>query len=291
MKIILSRKGMDSSFGLVPSPVLPDGRLFWLPIPESSASKRLVKYSDIDYSGINMGDVIHSLSSGKICAEATSHLDPDLNFNCRDRAPGWRPIFGQTGVAEKHLRNRGVEIGDIFLFFGWFRQAVWVNGRLHYEKSAPDMHVIYGWLQVGDILDVEDLRGIPSWATDHPHLHGPRYNALDVVYVASDKINIFGEETVIPGGGVFEKIDERLILTEYGKNRSMWKLPNWFFPKDNKQALSYHEKLSRWSVLPDGSASLQVASRGQEFVLDTEYYPEAEAWVHNIIDECARGVL
>jgi len=41
MRVILSRKGFDSSFGGCPSPILPDGTLLSLPIPEMAYSKDL----------------------------------------------------------------------------------------------------------------------------------------------------------------------------------------------------------------------------------------------------------
>ncbi len=37
MKIILSRKGFDSSAGGVPSPIFPDGGLLSLPIPDKAS--------------------------------------------------------------------------------------------------------------------------------------------------------------------------------------------------------------------------------------------------------------
>lgn len=43
MKIILSRKGFDSSYGGYPSPILPDGSLLSIPIP----SMRFVKKSQM----------------------------------------------------------------------------------------------------------------------------------------------------------------------------------------------------------------------------------------------------
>jgi len=41
MKVILSRKGFDSSYGGCPSPILPDGTLLSLPIPEMKFTKDL----------------------------------------------------------------------------------------------------------------------------------------------------------------------------------------------------------------------------------------------------------
>jgi hypothetical protein len=44
MKIILSRKGFDSSYGGYPSPILPDGKMVSLPIP----LKDDLTYSDLE---------------------------------------------------------------------------------------------------------------------------------------------------------------------------------------------------------------------------------------------------
>lgn len=44
MKIILSRKGFDSSYGGYPSPILPEGRLLSFPIPDPNSP---IKYCDL----------------------------------------------------------------------------------------------------------------------------------------------------------------------------------------------------------------------------------------------------
>lgn len=43
MKVILSRKGMDSEAGGIPSPILPDGTLLSLPIPDNTSGQKYVK--------------------------------------------------------------------------------------------------------------------------------------------------------------------------------------------------------------------------------------------------------
>ena len=43
MKVVLSRKGMDSRAGGIPSPILPDGTLLSLPIPNEKSG---VPYND-----------------------------------------------------------------------------------------------------------------------------------------------------------------------------------------------------------------------------------------------------
>ena len=51
------------------------------------------------------------------------HLDPDIDRSADNRLPGWRPALGQTGAAQTHLEGQGVGPGDVFLFFGWFREV------------------------------------------------------------------------------------------------------------------------------------------------------------------------
>jgi hypothetical protein len=48
VKVNLSRKGFDSSFGGAPSPILPDRRMISLPIPVSWGSQR---YRDVIVNG------------------------------------------------------------------------------------------------------------------------------------------------------------------------------------------------------------------------------------------------
>ena len=118
MKIVLSRKGFDSSAGGVPSPILPDGRLVSLPIPDRYSQ---ITYQQLTRGGVNLGDHVEDLA-GKSRAHR-AHLDPDLIADTLPRARGWRPLFGQVGTSQSHLENHGVGPGDIFLFFGLFRKV------------------------------------------------------------------------------------------------------------------------------------------------------------------------
>ena len=47
MKLILSRKGFDSSFADMPSPILPDGTLLSIPIPSDDK----ISYEELNYNG------------------------------------------------------------------------------------------------------------------------------------------------------------------------------------------------------------------------------------------------
>jgi hypothetical protein len=142
MRVILSRKGFDSSCGGVPSPILEDGSLCPLPIP--STGPPCLK--DVMWRGKPLSTIAQTITNGRIGPRTGVHLDPDLQASARPRTSGWRPAFGQAGAAQAHLDNRRVGIGDIFLFFGWFRRTVMLIGHRGYESAAADLHVIFGWL-------------------------------------------------------------------------------------------------------------------------------------------------
>ena len=126
-KIILSRKGCDSSAGGCASPIFPDDRIASLPIPDECgpSTYRDIASSLSEFSTI--GDLLDAL--GRPLANRHAHLDPDLKALSRPRARGWRPTFGQDEAAEGHLRNNGITIGDLFLFFGWFQDVRSHAGR------------------------------------------------------------------------------------------------------------------------------------------------------------------
>src|SRR6266849_6682087 len=97
MRLVLSRKGFDASSGGCASPILRDGSLLSIPIPESGS----VPYADIVApDGRTYAEVMTSLGIKPV---GTAHFDPDLEEASRTRLPGWRPMFGQAGAASAHL--------------------------------------------------------------------------------------------------------------------------------------------------------------------------------------------
>lgn len=147
LKIVFSRKGFDSGTGKVASPILPSGELCSLPIPETMPDNRSRRYEEIMFGNHSLGAVVNDLTRGKIRPETQAHFDPDINFGSIPRPENWKPLFGQAGAAERHLQNQGVKAGDVFVFFGWFRQVELVFGKFQYALDAPDLHVIFGWQQ------------------------------------------------------------------------------------------------------------------------------------------------
>ena len=165
MKIILSRKGFDSSSGKQANPIMPDGTLLSLPIPDEEDANT---FSSLHWEGNSYFDIIHSLNPKTfITSDSRCHLDPDLRFDVKNRETNWKPAFGQMNASLSHLRNQNVSVGDIFLFYGWFRETELKDGRFRYKKYGIDAHIIYGYMQIGEII--EHKEDVPDWLKDHPH--------------------------------------------------------------------------------------------------------------------------
>lgn len=282
MKIIISRKGFDSKNGGCPSPIFPDGSLVSMPIPVQQAP---IRYCDVTCRDNSLSEIVSSLSGGAVLPLSPTHLDPDLNPLHIARKKGWLPAFGQSGAAQSHLASEGVDIGDLFLFFGWFRQVVLREGVWRYKHGAPHQHVLFGWLQVGEILkvgsDLEPFRRSHPWLSDHPHLHGNQ-SSQNTIYLARPNLALPNFEEMISGGGTFPIAHPINILTAPDQsNRSLWRMPDCFEPID-RTPLTYHSAPSRWSRSVEGHLQLQSVAIGQEFVLNTNQYPDVIDWTKKL---------
>ena len=214
MKIIFSRKGFDSSTGGIPNPILPDGTLLSLPIPSSRDG---VRYGELSYDGMSYYDIIHAIAPKRqIQASSTCHLDPDLRKGVLPREK-WIPAFGQAGSSLSHLFNQGVGVGDLFLFFGWYRKTELHNGVLRFVPNAPDLHIIYGYLQVGSIIrQKEDL---PEELMTHPHAADFRWETKrNALFIPTEKLSL---DSSLPGYGCLNYSPKGFLLNvaasgEYG---------------------------------------------------------------------------
>lgn len=280
MRIILSRKGFDSAAGGCPSPIFPDGRLFSLPIPDK---KSPIVYSNIQFEDINVGELVSQLTRDPKRIHHFAHLDPDLRYEALNRLPGWRPLLGQIGSAQGHLRNEGIQLGDIFIFFGSFRPVEQTQSGWCFKTDEKPRHVIWGWLQIGEILKVDDLPPeTMDWARYHPHFaYEP--DKSNTLYLATDKLSLGGEVLAIPGAGTFRGIDDRLLLTVPGaKNQTQWRLPSCFYPREGKSRLSFHPDVRNW-ILEDSLCFFDSAARGQEFVFDAGTDEAPATWIKTLL--------
>ena len=287
-KLILSRKGFDSGSGGCPSPIFPDGTMFSLPIPSYDEEA----FADLQHGDIDIASVVAGITNRRMSGLDLVHLDPDLNFDAyryrKDRPAWqqWRGMLGQAGIAQSHLNKQGVGSGDIFLFFGLYRLVEKTAQGWRFVRGAPDLHVLWGWLQVDRKYPVADIGpdDLP-WARHHPHLFGGYRGDQNTVYAASLKLDLGTDDDgrEIAGWGVFPKFDRRLVLTDPdGAGVSNWRLPRWFYPDGNKPPLTYHPDPKRWRRGAD-HAYLRTVGRGQEFVLDLTHYPEAVEWLAGLV--------
>lgn len=300
MKIIFSRKGFDSSSGGCPNPILPDGELLPLPIPDTHSP---VCYEDLNWpcqngQAINLGEIAGQLSRSKVKGNTGTHLDPDLLASLCQREKGWKPLFGQSGAAQGHLQKQSVGAGDLFLFFGLFQPVLFESGRLNgktkgvwsFDKQSPKRHVLWGWMQIEAIYDVDTLttEQLP-WARNHPHFFGD-YRGNNCLYLGAEKLTLPGVEVRLPGTGCFRHFHDDLSLTSATAAKPTdWEVPLWMHPftrtgREKRLPLSYHRKSWRWHK-GRSSAKLEAAARGQEFVLDTAEYPEAVDWASSLIEQ------
>jgi hypothetical protein len=263
MKVILSRKGFDTENGGVPSPIMPDGTLLSLPIPMDK--NEVIQYEQLQYNGKSYAQIITELTKGKFSG-TKCHLDPDIRKDVLMRSEKWQPAVGQEGAALTHLLNEGVGKDDLFLFFGWFQEVEEINGKYQYVNESDDKHVIYGYLQVAEILHRPTQKQYP-WLGNHPHLdRGSNPNAI---FVARPKLS-WNEN--VAGAGCLN-YQPKLVLTNEGHPCSHWHLPDCL--KD--VIISYHTK-DAWK---DGY--FQSAHRGQDFVIASDSNEKIKKWVKGLI--------
>lgn len=284
MRLILSRKGFDSSAGGIPSPIVGD-ELVPLPIPEARSTRR---YGELSCGNHRLAAVIERLlpASRKHRAAAGwsprsvgshgAHVDPDLG----QWGDHGRRLFGQDSAAQAHLARHGVGPGDLFLFFGWFRATDRSAGG--FAPDAPDLHVIWGWMQAGAIWTAAQARA-NGLADHHPHLSSTgRYAENNTLYEAAAHLSVPGLEH-LQGAGAFSTLTPARTLTEAGARRSRWTLPS-FFRENGRPPLTYHAHPARWRrSASDGRWNVSSVGRGQEFVLDlTGREERANTWLREL---------
>jgi len=216
MKIILSRKGFDSANGGIVSPIFEDGTMVSFPIPSDDEDT----YDSLYYNGIQYSQILRDLQykGGDHC-----HLDPDLDLGRRrERIDGWFPAFGQRNAAAAYLKNIGVAQGDIFLFFGNFHFVEYQNGTYRYLRDrsdfyrGKDLQVIWGYLQVGEIISVPEEQRKVWW---HPHSsNGRADNSTNVIFKAAERLSLDKSK---PGAGVL-RFDKKRVLTLKGATKATW---------------------------------------------------------------------
>ena len=269
-RIILSRKGFDSSAGGKASPIFKDHRIFSLPIPQKEESP--TKYEDLYSNGITGSEALREASVTKVKENDFCHYDPALNDEMG--------IFGQAHTAQGELRNNGVDVGDLFLFFGWFKQ---------YASRRRGSHHIFGWLQISEIISGDenikkylDFRNI-----NHPHGYGSKEYTNNTLYISSKNLTLEKEPTGLKGHGLFKNSVEDLILSSPMHTKSIWKLPKTYF-KESFESFDDKEGFFMNRRFPTDKKNFLVNTnrgRWQEAVLNCENNPKVIDWAINLISK------
>lgn len=262
-KIILSRKGFDSSAGGKPSPIFPDGQMFSIPIPTKYSSHQT--FEDIRKGNYSGADALRQVGASKIPLSETCHYDPQLGSQ--------EGLFGQVGKVQTELDKHSVSSGDLFLFFGWFRD--------YSQKKRFDVHQIFGWLEIENIIygtsSIKDF--CDTLNAKHPHAINDYSN--NTLYVGKKKSIFSSAELNVPGYGEFKQKKSKLVLTETGKSRSNWLMPIEYFSEEKNPRL-FSNRL-KWSGKNDNR--IQCKGYGQEFIIDVDENPSAVDWARSIICE------
>lgn len=242
MKIILSRKGFDSASGGCPSFIIGD-KLISLPIPDEHTD---LEYNNVNICGYNLGEIFENSKikpklNGKVIISC--HLDPDIESG----------LFGQCSTAAKHLINNDVKIGDLLLFFGWFRDFDIES----YKFSS------------------QDKKEALQLTKTHPHIayESTEYEKTNLLFVADTKLL---DGSKIKGCGRL-KLSESTTLTKSNENKSIWLLPKCFLNTN----MTYHTNKNRWTDLNSEYCQVKSVYRGQEFVISEN--KNVEQWAIELI--------
>ena len=261
MKYIFSRKGFDSTAGGYPSLIFPDGSIFSVPIP--STNDKYV-YSDLEfqYENESIQEILNGLTGKSIRSQSHKSCDYSDNIQFCHYDPlfmqedGFEGIaLGQAQNAEGHLRNQGIENGDIFLFYGWFKKVEKYNGTWRYADS-DDIHLIWSYMEIGDSVyldsNEQQIKAIDQYPflLKHPHT-GSQNGENNRIYL-SRKYNYFS-------------FDRKRCLTDTinYQGRSTWRLPLFFHQPD---AFSFLKEF----VIDGDSTVVSFRGYGQEFVLNLD---------------------
>jgi hypothetical protein len=202
-------------------------------------------------------DILAELGKGKWQQGQQCHLDPDLRKEILVRDEHWKQAFGQRGRVKDFLDSWNVGEGDLFLFFGRFRQTEFsVDKTLRYVRGAPEQHIIYGYMRVGEILHNDEIDREYHW---HPHAgNGDRNN----LYLPAEKLY---PDSKLHGAGLLTYAPKR-VLTKYGMSVSKWELPD-FMRGLELRVNTRKEPLTReFHDESNGQSYFQFVGHGQEFV-------------------------
>lgn len=272
MRVILSRKGFESTHEGIPSPILPDGTLLLLPKPDNDG---YVSYKEFYCEGTSYYDIAVSLDSKMQDVLKDARCNSSCYIAKSDHRPPlkWFPAYLRTGPLESHLNRQRVSVGDLFLFYGCFRQTEYdANHHLRFVPNAPEQNIIFSYFQIGAII--KNLSFISS------HFQWPLHTLIDkdtsiqhTIYLPTKKLSYNNQQ---PGFDILS-YSQKLVLTKPGLHYYQWQLPDFLCAPDVK--ISYHN--NRNNGFLSGKDYFKSSSIGEEFVIHGTY--DLQRWVHSLI--------
>lgn len=189
MKLVFSRKGFDSTYGGVASPIVA-GRPLSLPIPGQHGEQTT-------YDDLALGETVTDLTCSRIGGTHPCHDDPMFaDGHC------W---LGQSGAAQGHLRKQGVGEGDVFLFFGLFAEP----------ETRERHHRVFGHMRVTCHGAPHAIAADHRWTPPprpHPHLTGD-WGSGNAIYHGP--------------GTTARRASPALRLTQPDGPLNSWIVPSW----------------------------------------------------------------
>lgn len=312
MKVILSRKGFDSSYGGYPSIILPSGKMISFPIPEkkyrNNIKEQIIKYHLTENELKNILDLFGDQKI-KMPSERQEldpkkcifHLDPsiqniDITMKYIDKNKKEKQLkfneqelgaLGQSGAAAGHLVNNEISPKDLtkdnpalFLFFGLFR-----NMDEELNPIGKPFHAIWGYLIAHAAIDISNKPDVQipvelEKLEPHPHfINRETYEKRNIIFYG-DNCGTFKFDV---------KHKKYLQLTKIGSdNFTNWKIQNLWKKMDlnkDKITMTYNndkikKQLDKYSDCDE--IEFTAASRGQEFVIKNANPQELKKWLKNL---------
>ena len=188
MKLILSRKGFDTSSGGRPSIIDEDDNLISIPIPDYLDEVRYTELHNGDF--VKRIEQVYDNAFGDVKPMPDRQFLGQMNLSYCHPDPnitnyfGNEDFLGSLGLNTRPWgldKNEIVEKDDIFLFFGCFKKLK--EDKVHYA--------IWGYLQVDEVLSINELNDEETayyWRRTHnPHLNKAKYgNESNTLYVAKE---------------------------------------------------------------------------------------------------------
>ena len=273
MKVILSRKGFEPTHGGIPSPIMPDGTLLLLPKPVEDGT---IHYQELTYQGQSYYDIAVSLDENlqETLKNASCHTGCFINPASHVPPLEWYPAYIHNGPLESHLSRQNVSVGDIFLFYGWFRQTEYDNTyRLRFVPDAPELNIVFAYFQIGAIIkDNSFFSNHYNWQLNT--LTNKRFVISSTIYLPTKKLSYNNHQ---PGCDILS-YSSKLILTKPGYHYNQWQLPDFLCSPD--VTITYHN--NRNNGFLSGKDYFKASPISEEFVIHGSH--DLKHWVHNMIN-------